>query len=271
MGTHMPDDQSAAQEVLYEVEGNVATVRLNRPHRGNAFTRAMVSPLLAAWHNAETDPRVRALIITGMGDRHFCTGADVREVAQTGDPIGGKGGLREAIPWSPLLAGVTKPVICAVNGMAVGGGLHFVVDADIVVAGRHVEFFDSHTRVGMAGTIENIGLSRRLPVGTALRMTLEGPAFRLSAERAFNLGLVDELCEPGAEYDTAVGIAGNIAQNSPTANRVSKTALWRSNGVELNLALELGLALSQSHRQHPDFVEGPRAFAEGRAPRWVES
>jgi E-phenylitaconyl-CoA hydratase len=260
-----------ATEIVLEKDGPVAVVRLNRPERGNSFTRSMRKPMVAAWHDVEDDPEIRVVIVTGTGSRHFCTGVDVGHVAQTGKATTENNGVRKEIVWSPFFMGVTKPVICAVNGAVVGGGLHFVVDADIVVAGEHVEFYDTHTSLGIVGAVENIGLSRRIPLGTALRMTLEGRAFRLSAARAYQIGLVDELCEQGQELAVAKTIAEHVAANSPRANALSKQAIWASSGVPYEQALEFGWSLARLHWAHPDFKEGPRAFVERRPPEWTTS
>jgi len=263
-------DAGDQAEIVYSLSEHIALIRLNRPGAGNALTRSMRDALRGMWRRVEQDASVRAVVVTGTGPRHFCTGVDLRDVAATGRTTTGDGLARDEIVWSPLLAGITKPVVCAVNGMAVGGGLHFVVDADIVVAGEHVEFIDTHTAVGMVGAVENVGLARRLPIGTALRMTLEGAAFRLRADRAYALGLVDELCAPGAELDVALQIARNIARNSPRANQLSKLGIWSSIGAGHEEAAEFAWSLALGHRSHPDYTEGPRAFVERRPPEWAD-
>jgi enoyl-CoA hydratase/carnithine racemase len=127
------------------------------------------------------------------------------------------------------LVAFPKPLICAVNGTCVGGGHHFVVDADIVIASRNAKFIDAHVNVGMVGAIENIGLAKRLPLGTALRMTLLGNSYSLSSERAFHLGLVDELVEtPDDARALAQEMARQMLQNSPQAMALSKRAVWGS-------------------------------------------
>jgi E-phenylitaconyl-CoA hydratase len=256
-------------EIVLERHGeHIAIVRLNRPARGNSLVRSMREPLRQMWRDLDADPSVRVVVVTGTGPRHFCTGVDVNAVAATGETTSGDGPAHHEIVWSPLLSGVGKPVICAVNGLVAGGGLHFVVDADIVVAGEHVEFLDTHTGIGMVGAVENTGLARRLPLGTALRMTLEGKSYRLGAPRAYQLGLVDELCAPGEELEHALAIAENVARNSPRANRLSKQAVWASIGVPHEQSAEYAWALARLHWNHPDFKEGPRAFAEKRDPEW---
>jgi enoyl-CoA hydratase/carnithine racemase len=222
----------------------------------------------AIWAEVREDPWIRCAIITASGDRHFCTGADVGAVAARGGVKAGKGPLSEEVHWSPRQNRVWKPVICAVNGTAASAGLHFVVDSDIVVSVNTAQFLDTHVNVGMVGAIENIGLAKRMPLGSALRMTLCGKAYRMPAERAYQLGLVDELCEPDELMATAEEIARQICANSPTAVSLSQQAIWSSVEMGYRDSLEFGWALLRMHWDHPDFKEGPRAFAEKREPVW---
>src|SRR5262245_8987624 len=163
--------------LVYEKRDHIAYIRINRPERGNALHGSMVEPFKAIWAEVRDDPWIRCAIVTGTGDRHFCTGADLGAVAARGGVSTGLGPLSEEVHWSPRQNRVWKPTICAVNGMVAGAGFHFVVDADIVVAAEHAVFLDTHVNVGMVGAIENIGLAKRLPLGTALRMTLCGKSF----------------------------------------------------------------------------------------------
>lgn len=260
---------SPAEELVYTKDGPVATVRLNRPEVGNALSRRMRPALAAAWADVMADDGIRVVVVTGTGDRHFCTGADVREVADTGATTSGRGSVREDIVWSPIQQGVWKPVICAVNGLVAGGGLHFVADADIVVAADHASFMDTHVSVGQVGAVENIGLTRRMPLGAVLRMTLMGRGFRFSAADAHRLGLVDEVV-PADRLAAAVReIADAIAANSPAAVSLSKRAIWEAVERPHQEALEHGWALARGHWTHPDFREGARAYAERRPPRWT--
>jgi enoyl-CoA hydratase/carnithine racemase len=214
------------------------------------------------------DPAIRVAVVTGAGERHFCTGFDVG--SEAGDEtVFADRPLAEAVHWSPLQNAVWKPVLCAVNGLCVGGGLHFVVDADVVLASENAAFLDAHVNVGMVGALENIGLARRLPLGTALRMTLTGRDYRLPARRAWELGLVDELVPTPADLaPLAAAIADAMKRNSPQAMALSKQALWGALERGYGAALEHGWALVRRHWSHPDFREGQRAFAERRAPRW---
>jgi enoyl-CoA hydratase/carnithine racemase len=241
--------------VVYERRADgIAVVTLNRPERGNALAPGMQRVFRAIWSEVRDDPEIRVAVVAAAGERHFCTGFDVIEAeGEEAEAVFNNRPLADAVHWSPQQNRVWKPVICAVQGLCVGGGLHFVVDSDVVVASRNASFLDTHVNVGMVGALENVGLARRLPLGTALRMTLQGRDFRLPAERAFQLGLVDELVETPAEALPAA---------------LSKQAVWGAVERGYHDALEAAWGLLRLHWRHPDFSEGPRAFAEKRAPRW---
>ncbi len=255
----------------YERTGDgIAVLTLDRPDRGNSLAPPMQAVVRAVWEEVRDDPGIRVAVVTAAGERHFCTGFDVAEAeGDEADAVFNNRPLAEAVHWSPHQNRVWKPVICAVQGLCVGGGLHFVVDADIVVASRNAKFMDTHVNVGMVGALENVGLAKRLPLGTALRMTLQGRDFRLPAERAWQLGLVDELVEIPAEVlPAALEIARSILKSSPQALALSKQAVWGSVEKGYAEALEAAWGLLRLHWGHPDFREGPRAFAEKREPRW---
>jgi E-phenylitaconyl-CoA hydratase len=258
-----------APEVLFEKRDHVAYITLNRPHKGNSLTGTMMPRMREIWGEVRDDPWVRAAIVTGSGERHFSTGADVNVVANRGGMSTGTGPLTDEVFWSPRQNRVWKPVVAAVNGLVAGAGLHFVVDADIVVASERASFMDTHVNVGLVGAMENIGLAKRLPLGSALRMTLMGKSYRMPAERAYQLGLVDELAAPEDLMDTAEEIVRAIVKNSPAAVSLSQQAIWGSLEMSYAQACEYGWALLRMHWSHPDSKEGPRAFAEGREPRWT--
>jgi enoyl-CoA hydratase/carnithine racemase len=259
----------ALEHLRYEHHGHVAVVTLDRPERGNSVTARMHAGLRAIWQDIGADPEVRVTVVTGAGDRHFCTGADVEALAERGTVASGSGPLSEELFYTARHNRVWKPVVCAVNGLAAAAGLHFVVDADIVVASRAAAFTDTHVNVGMIGAIENIGLLLRLPLGAALRMTLVGRDYRMPAERAHALGLVDELAEPERLMELAMGVADSIAANSPTAVSLSQQAIWGSLELPYEQALERAWDMVKAHRGHHDAVEGPRAFVERRPPNWA--
>jgi E-phenylitaconyl-CoA hydratase len=256
--------------LIYERRDHIAYITINRPERANTMHATMIEPIKAIWAEVRDDPWIRCSVVTAVGDRFFSTGADVGAVASRGGVSGGKGPLTDTVFWSPRQNRVWKPTVAAVNGMVAGAGLHFVVDADIVVAAESAVFLDTHVNVGMVGAIENIGLAKRLPLGSALRMTLCGRSYRMPARRAYELGLVDELVPLDKLLETADDIAHQIAANSPAAVQLSMQAMWGSLDMGYAQAMEYGWALARMHWDHPDFKEGPRAFAEKRSPEWFE-
>lgn len=250
------------------IDDGVAWLSLNRPEVGNALSPGMLRALEGAWARLEADGDVRVIILTGAGEKHFCTGADVAGVEV------GKGGLNnltygEANRFTPRMCHVSKPVICVLNGLVNAGGLHFVVDADIVIAAQHVALMDTHVSIGLVSALESIGLARRAGVGAALLLGLCGRDYRMPAERAFALGMVD-LLEPdvATACARAQALADMIKRNSPRAVALTKRAIWTSTEMPDPAAAVHGWELLKSQWSHPDFEEGPRAFLEKRAPVW---
>ncbi|MCD9029741.1 enoyl-CoA hydratase/isomerase family protein [Luteimonas sp. BDR2-5] len=257
-----------ANALLFDVEDGIATLTLNRPHEGNALTPALLAALEDAWIRVERDDAIRVAIITGAGERHFCTGASVGTLRV------GQGTLHNkphalVNRFSPRMCHVTKPVVCAVNGLVNGGGLHFVADSDIVVASALAAFMDSHVSVGQVSGLESVGIARRAGLGAALLLGLAGRAYRMPAERAWQLGMVDLLEPgPGEALARARELARAITANSPQAMAHTKRAIWASTEMPDPAAHDHGWELLKSHWSHPDFEEGPRAFAEKRKPDW---
>lgn len=256
--------------VLYTKRDHIARIALDRVDRGNSLTPGMQEIFRAIWADVRDDPEVRVAILSASGKKHFCTGFDVAEAdSEEADSVFNNRPLAEAVFWSPYQNRVWKPVICVVGGLCVGGGHHFVVDADVVIASRGAAFMDTHVNVGMVGALENVGLAKRLPLGAALRMTLMGRHYRMPAERAYQLGLVDELADTSEQaLALAEEMAEKMLENSPQAMALSKQAVWGSVERGYAEALENAWALLRLHWGHPDFEEGARAFAEGRAPDW---
>ena len=125
------DSNEELPGIRYEKDGHIATMTLDRLAKGNSLTRAMRPAVSAIWNDVREDAQVRVLVVTGSGDRHFCTGADLTSPGSEGGTSDGMASVKEEIVWSALHAEVWKPIVCAVNGLVAGGGLHFVADADI--------------------------------------------------------------------------------------------------------------------------------------------
>ncbi|MBW2496548.1 MAG: enoyl-CoA hydratase/isomerase family protein [Deltaproteobacteria bacterium] len=267
---HRIDLTQELEGVRFELRDRIAFITLARPDRGNSLSPAMQAIFRRIWSEVRDNDEIRVAVLSAEGDRHFCTGFDVVDAeSDEADDVFSNRPVADAVFWSPYQNRVMKPVICAVNGLCVGGGHHFVVDADIVLASENAAFTDTHVNVGMVGALENIGLARRLPIGSALRMTLMGRHYRMPAGRAYQLGLVDELYEtPKALRAAAEEMARQMLENSPQAMALSKEAIWGGQELGYADALAAGWNLLKLHWSHPDFAEGPRAFAEKRAPRW---
>ena len=211
------------------------------------------------------------MIVTGAGDRAFCTGFDVTDVA-SGSTVGESSVAYEDSAILKLTAihnRCWKPVITAVNGMVVGGGLHFIADSDLIVCADHATFFDTHVKVGLVAGLEPVGLARRIPLEAALRMALLGGSERMSAADAKELGLVGEVLPAAEVLPRARDLAAKIAQHSPTALARSKQAVWESLDRGLHDGLLRAWEIIGEHAEHPDMKEGATAFVEKRKPRWA--
>ena len=180
-------------------------------------------------------------------------------------------GSTEEADWrrlTPIQNQCWKPVIAAVNGMVVGGGLHFVVDADLVVCADHATFLDTHVKVGLVAGLEPVGLTRKIPLEAVLRLSLLGGSERMDAAEALRVGLVGEVLPAEEVFPRARALAEIISQHSPTALAITKQCIWESLDQGLDTALERTWEAIEAHREHPDLVEGSRAYVEKRKPNW---
>lgn len=209
--------------------GPVGWLVFDRPDRGNAMDAAMLHELEYAWQELDADPDVRVIVNTGRG-RAFQTGLDVAQLAR--DPAAlreqSRRTKRSELRLTAYHNNVGKPVIAAVNGVCAGGGLHFVADADIVIASSDATFLDPHVTVGQVSASEAITLARRAAFEPVLRMVLAGRHERLSAERAYRLGMVGEVIDPPERLrEAAQELGERIARNAPEHLTAVKAALWR--------------------------------------------
>lgn len=250
----------------YVVEDGVATITLQRPGQRNAVNSVMSRELTAVWQQFERDDDAVVAIVTAAGDKAFCTGADLADLPETDGE--GRTGTLKSIRWTSLQNDVWKPVICAVNGMTVGGGLHFVADSDIVIAADTATFFDTHVKVGLVAGLEPVSLARKMPMEAVLRMMLVGGNERMNAQRALQLGMVGEVVDPGQLLSRAREVASMIKGNSPAAMARTKQAIWRGADVGLGEALVQAWKLIMAQNDHPDIDEGGRAFLQRRVPNW---
>jgi enoyl-CoA hydratase/carnithine racemase len=251
-----------------ERNGRVLVVTIDRQERMNALSQEVYDDLLATWTSLADDVEVRAIVVTGAGDRAFCTGMDLKAAAERGGPRPIKADVHEELRVTPLHCDVWLPTIVAVNGVCTGAGLHFIADADVVVASTASSFLDTHVSVGQVAAIEPITLLPRIGLGNALRVTVLGRHGRIDAAEALRIGLVDEVVEPDQLTDRAVELAQLAATGSPAAIEASKRAVRGALELPMREAMQAGWDGLVAHRGHPDSVEGPRAFAERREAEW---
>jgi enoyl-CoA hydratase/carnithine racemase len=257
--------------LLVRREGPVGWIEFNRPEVGNAMDARMIEALERAWIELDDDPQVRVIVNTGRGDA-FQTGLDVRQLSRDPDALReqSRRTRRAELKLTGWHNGIEKPVIAAVNGVCAGGGLHFVADADIVIASSNATFLDPHVSIGQVTAYEAIALVRKSPMEAILRMALTGRHERITAARAYELGIVSQVVDPPAQLRAeARALAETIAKNSPAAMRATKRALWGALELGLTDACRAGARELTGMWGHPDQEEGPRAFTERREARWA--
>ena len=211
-----------------ERRGPVGWLIFARPAAGNAMDAGMMAELERAWRELDDDPEVHVIVNTGEG-RAFQTGLDLAQLARDPDALReqSRRTKRFELRFTAWHNEVWKPVIAAVNGVCAGGGLHFVADADIVIAASDATFVDPHVSVGQASVYETIALAKKSPMESVLRMALVGRHERLSAARAYELGICSEVVDPPERLAEAAQELGElIARNSPAALARTKRALW---------------------------------------------
>jgi enoyl-CoA hydratase/carnithine racemase len=257
--------------LLLERRGPVGWLIFDRPEVSNAMDARMLDELEEAWAELGGDPAVRVVVTTGSG-RAFQSGLDMVELSRNPEALRKQSGRtrRAELRITAWHNDVAKPVVAAVNGVCAGGGLHFVADADVVLAASDAQFTDPHVSVGQAAAYEMIALARKIPFEAVMRMALVGRHERMSAQRAYELGMVSQVVDPPERLrDEAQALAETIARNSPGAMAATKRALWGALEQGLTDACRAGATELVSMWGHPDQTEGPLAFAEKREPVWV--
>jgi E-phenylitaconyl-CoA hydratase len=248
-------------ETRYEKKDRIAYVTLDREHAANSFNVKMCDEFLAIWEDFRDDDDVWVAVVTATGDKYFCTGVDVKETRTK--PMG-----HVYLPIARVMEHIDKPIVCAVNGICCGGGLHFLCDTDIIIGSENASFFDPNVNVGLISGWEPIGLSRRIPLNYVLRMALQGKAYRIDAQEALRIGLITEVVPADRLRERAEEIARDVLGNAPLAVRNSKKAIMQGLNLGLSDALELSAYILKEVWDSEDVKEGARAFAERRPPEW---
>lgn len=221
----------------YEQENGVAWVTLNRPERHNSFDLAMIDELHGLWRELRHDDDVRCVVVTGAGDKAFCTGMDRdMDVPQPSSPYMIDDPM---LKIGPKFSDLWKPVIVAVNGMACGGAFYLLGECEFVIAAEHATFFDPHTTYGMVSGFESMHLVQRMPLGEVMRLTLLGNAERMSAKRALENGLVSEVVPADELMEKARWAAEAIASYPPHGVQGSIRSIWAARDMTRAQALTM--------------------------------
>jgi enoyl-CoA hydratase len=252
-----------ADPLLFERRGAVALLTLNRPEKHNSLTTDMLELLEECARVAQEDDSVRAVVVTGAGDRAFSTGGDLAELI----PAVSSGEATVVTdPSKRFFSDVYKPVIAAVNGLCIAGGFEIMLGTDMRVASATAKFGVAEVRWGVipgAGT--HVRLPGQIPWAIAMQLLLTGEP--ISAQRAYEVGLINEIVEPESVLPRALELAEQIASNAPiavqTAKEIAVRALDHPSGFELEYELTDRVMSSRDAR------EGPAAFTERRSPVWT--
>jgi enoyl-CoA hydratase/carnithine racemase len=260
------------ETLLYEERDGVAIVTMNRPEVYNAFNRQMQHELRDMWQSVRSNDDVRVVLLTGAGDKAFCTGIDreesIREYLE--DPEGrNRSTGRVSTPFmfndpgtniNPKQNDMWKPVVAAVNGMACGGAFYMLGEADIAIAAEHATFFDPHVTYGMVAGFESAHLLQKVPLGEMLRIALLGARERVSAERALQIGLVSEVVPAAELLDRSLWVADAIASAPALAIQGTVRAVWMAHEATRREALVQMSSLVLLGTQYENLAEGQDAF-----------
>ena len=244
----------------YEKQDRIAVMTINRPEALNAFTREMLAAMDAAFADFEADPGLWVAILTGTGERAFSSGMDLKEalpLITSGDEMGYEDHTKR--PFSDVF----KPIIAAVNGACIAGGMEFLQGTDLRIAAEHATFGLGEVRWGIVPTGgSHVRLPRQIPWAVAMQLLLTGEP--IDARRAYEIGLVNRVVPKEELMPAALELAAKICRNGPLAVRTAKQIAVRALNLEPGFVLEK--ALGAKVLASEDAREGPRAFAEKRTP-----
>ncbi len=249
--------------VNYEKRGRVGILTIDRPEARNAVNGAVAQGMEAALDQLEDDDEVWVGVVAGNGPV-FSAGADLKaiasgQVAELQTKRGGFGGIVQRQR--------TKPLIAAVDGPALAGGTEIVLACDVVVASTQARFGIPEVKRSLVAAAGGLfRLPQRLPAGIAMELALTGDP--ISAERAHDFGMVNELCAPGEALDAALALAERITANAPLAVRESRRLMLLADDVDVDEGIKLSGQALAGLAATEDFAEGPMAFIEKRDPKW---
>jgi enoyl-CoA hydratase/carnithine racemase len=248
--------------VLFDArDDGIAIITLNRPDARNALGKDIRTGLFAAWDRFERDPALRVAILTGSGDKAFCAGGDLKEMTElrlTVPP-------REMFPVPGDNIELTKPTIAAVNGVAFAGGWMIAQACDLCVASTRAQFAITEVKVGRSSPWA-APLIHMIPQRIMMEIVLTGKP--ITAQRAYEIGLVNRLVEPDGLMTASLALAADILDGAPLSVRAARETVMLSTEMGRGAALRAARHASEYAYRSEDAQEGPKAFAEKRRPQW---
>jgi enoyl-CoA hydratase/carnithine racemase len=266
------------ETLLYDERDGVAYVTLNRPEVHNAFNLQMQRELREVWTSLRSIDDVRVVVLSGAGDKAFCSGIDrdeaIGDYVESGDRVG-VGRVSTPLMFDdpganicPKQCDLWKPVIAAVNGIACGGALYILGECDVILAADHATFFDPHVTYGMVSSFEAIHLLQKLPLGETLRLVLLGAHERMSAQRAYDVGLVSEIAPLDQLAGRAAWVAARIASAPSLVVQATLQAVWAGHEHSRRQALALAHNYVGLGTTFENIAEGQEQFAGGGRVEW---
>ena len=251
-----------ADAVLFDArDDGIAVITLNRPETRNALDRDIREGLFQAWDRFERDPALRIAILTGAGDKAFCAGGDLKEMVATGMQVP----PRDMFPLPYDTVELSKPTIAAVNGVAFAGGWMIAQACDLCVASSSARFAVTEVKVGRSSPWAS-PLIHMIPQRIMMEILLTGKP--ITAQRAYEIGLVNRLAEPAELMNAALALAGEILDGAPLSVRAARETVMLATEMGRSAALKAARHASELCYHSEDAQEGPRAFAQKRSPKW---
>jgi enoyl-CoA hydratase len=248
--------------VRFELDAEgIALITIDRPEQRNCLSREVREGLRAAWQRFEAEDRARIAILTGAGDKAFCAGGDLKEMVETGLKVP----PRDMFPQPYENLSLSKPTIAAVNGVAFAGGWMIAQGCDLCVASSNAQFAITEVRVGR-GSPWSAPLIHMIPQRIYMEVVLTGKP--ITAQRAYEIGLVNRLAQPGAVVEAAQELAREVMAGAPLSVAAARETVMLATEMGRAAALDAAYAAHENAYNSLDAQEGPRAFAEKRKPVW---
>ena len=256
----------AEAEVLYALDGAVARVTINRPERRNSMSYGVMQGLRDAFAAAKADDAVRVVVLTGAGDKAFCSGADLGGIADNAGAAAAHDGRGLLANLFREMWALGKPTIARVRGFALAGGFGLALACDVVIASDDAQFGTPEVNVGLWPYMITVPMLRSMPSKTVLELQMTGR--RVGAEEAARIGFVNRVV-PVDDLDVAVNeFATALAAKSPLVLRWGRDAFYRVLEMDADASLDYLQGMLTIHTQSEDAAEGVAAFAEKRTPEW---